>query len=44
MSNKKLEIKNLQLLMVEELAKKKNQKPEAYLYKLIQDAYDKNSR
>ena len=44
MSNKKLEIKNLQLLMIEELAKKKNQKPEIYLNKLIQEAYDKNSR
>lgn len=44
MSNKKIEIKNLQLLMVEELAKKKNQKPEAYLHKLIQDTYDKTSR
>ena len=44
MSNKKLEIKNLQLLMLEELSKKQKMKPEAYLHKLIQEAYDKNSR
>ena len=44
MSNKKLEIKNLQSLMLEELSKKHKMKPEVYLQKLIQEAYDKNSR
>lgn len=38
---KTLQIKNLELLMIEELAKRKKLKPEAYLNKLIKENYDK---